>query len=108
MSIPEAAQLVIKAITIGIGGQILLFDMGDSVKIVDVAKKLLKLNTNPNISIDIIGLRPGEKLFEELLCKEEEIIKTSEKKIMILKSNETIKNFIEKYYNLIEIYLMMN
>jgi FlaA1/EpsC-like NDP-sugar epimerase len=105
MSIPEAAQLVIKAITIGIGGQILLFDMGDSVKIVDVAKKLLKLNTNPNISIDIIGLRPGEKLFEELLCKEEEIIKTSEKKIMILKSNETIKNFIEKYYNLIENYL---
>jgi UDP-N-acetylglucosamine 2-epimerase len=108
MSIPEAAQLVIKAITIGKGGQILLFDMGDSVKIIDLARNLLNIIPNKNIFIDITGLRPGEKLYEELLCKEEEIIPTSEEKIMILNRNEEIENFIDKYNNIIENYLNMN
>ena len=108
MSIPEAAQLVIKAITIGHGGQILLFDMGDPVKIIDLARNLLSIVPNKKISIEITGLRPGEKLYEELLCKEEEVIPTPEKKIMVLNRNEEIEGFIDKYDNLIQNYLNMN
>jgi FlaA1/EpsC-like NDP-sugar epimerase len=106
MSIPEAAQLVIKAVTIGIGGQTLLFDMGQPVKILDLAENLLNMTaSNRNITIEIIGLRPGEKLYEELLCKSEEILPTLEDKIMILKQNgdEDI-DFINKYNWLVNNY----
>jgi FlaA1/EpsC-like NDP-sugar epimerase len=100
MSISEAASLVIKAITIGKGNQILIFDMGNPIKILDLAKNIIKLSSK-NISIKFTGLRPGEKMYEELLCKEEKILPTDEKKIMILKNNEENNNFIEKYNNLI-------
>jgi len=66
MTIPEAAQLVIEAATIGKGGEILILDMGEPVKIYDLAKNMIKLSGS-NVGIDIVGLRPGEKLFEELL-----------------------------------------
>lgn len=108
MSIPEAAQLVIKAITIGKGGQILLFDMGEPVKIIDLARNLLTLISNTNISIEITGLRPGEKLYEELLCKKEEVIPTTADKIMILKNNDEAADFIYKYNELIQHYTKMN
>ena len=108
MSIPEAAQLVIKAVTIGRGGQILLFDMGKPVKIIDLAKNLLTLTSKTNISIEITGLRPGEKLYEELLCKSDEIIPTIEDKIMILKNNEEVIGFIDMYNELIQNYTQMN
>lgn len=108
MSIPEAAQLVIKAITIGEGGQILLFDMGEPVKIIDLARNLLTLISNTNISIEITGLRPGEKLYEELLCKKEEVIPTTADKIMILKNNDEAADFIDKYNELIQHYTKMN
>ena len=66
MTIPEAAQLVIEAATIGKGGEILILDMGEPVKIYDLAKNMIKLSGS-NVGIDIVGLRLGEKLFEELL-----------------------------------------
>ena len=102
MSISEAAILVIKAITIGKSGQILLFDMGEPVKIMDLAQKIINLFPEKKISIDIIGLGPGEKLYEELLCNSEEVIPSEEKKIMIFKNKTFSNDFIDKYKNLIQ------
>jgi FlaA1/EpsC-like NDP-sugar epimerase len=85
MTIPEAAQLVIYSSLIGNGGEILLFDMGEPIKIYELAKRMIELYGNHNIGIDISGLRPGEKLYEELLCDGEKIIKTDNEKIMKLK-----------------------
>jgi FlaA1/EpsC-like NDP-sugar epimerase len=104
MSIQEAAILVIKAITIGKSGQILLFDMGEPVKIIDLAQKIIDLIPEKKISIDIIGLGPGEKLYEELLCKSEEVISSEEKKIMIFKNEKNSHSFIDKYNELIQHY----
>ena len=78
MTIPEAAQLVIEAATIGKGGEILILDMGEPVKIYDLAKNMIKLSGS-NVGIDIVGLRPGEKLFEELLYDVNSSEKTSNK-----------------------------
>ena len=102
MSIEEAAILVIKAITIGKSGQILLFDMGEPVKIMDLAQKIINLFPEKKILIDIIGLGPGEKLYEELLCKSEEVIHSEEKKIMIFKNKKISHDFIDKYNELIQ------
>jgi len=107
MSIPESAKLVIKAVTIGVGGEILLFDMGKPVKIIDLAQNLLKMFPRKNVSIEIIGLQPGEKLYEELLCNTEEVLPTKEKKIMKLrnkKKNNKMKDFIDKYTYLVNNY----
>ena len=105
MTIPEAAQLVLHSSFLGNGGEILLFDMGDPVKIYDLAKKMIELYGNDNIDIDIRGLRSGEKLYEELLCKGENIIATDNKKIMKLKHDENVEYnnfsyFFEKIINL--------
>ena len=73
MTIPEACQLVLEAGTLGDGGEIFVFDMGESVKIIDLAKKMIQLSgleLGKDIEIKITGLRPGEKLYEELLAKE--------------------------------------
>lgn len=67
MLIPEACELVLQAGAIGTGGEIFILDMGKPVKIVDLAKKMIELSGKSNIGIDFIGLRPGEKLYEELL-----------------------------------------
>ncbi len=91
MTIPEASQLVIEAGTMGNGGEIFIFDMGQSVKIVDLAKKMITLsglNYPDDVDIKITGLRPGEKLYEELLCTTENTLPTYHKKIMISKSDE--------------------
>ncbi|MBF1198288.1 MAG: polysaccharide biosynthesis protein, partial [Fusobacterium periodonticum] len=80
MTIPEAAQLVIEAATIGKGGEILILDMGEPVKIYDLAKNMIKLSGS-NVGIDIVGLRPGEKLFEELLYDVNSSEKTQNNKI---------------------------
>ncbi|MDQ6904256.1 MAG: polysaccharide biosynthesis protein, partial [Bacteroidota bacterium] len=90
MTIPEACSLVLEAGTMGKGGEIFVFDMGEPVKIVDLASKMIKLAgliPGKDIKIDFIGMRPGEKLYEELLNNKEEIIKTHHKKIMISKVN---------------------
>lgn len=84
MTIPEAAQLVIEAGSLGKGGEIFILDMGKPVKIYDLAQTMIKLS-NSDVEIDIVGLRPGEKLFEELLYDVNSAIKTENKKIFITK-----------------------
>ncbi len=86
MTIPEACQLVLEAGTMGKGGEIFVFDMGEPVKIMDLAIKMIKLAgyiPNKHIKIKITGLRPGEKLYEELLTDECKTLPTHHKKIMI-------------------------
>ena len=86
MTIPEAAQLVLQAMSYAKGGEIFVLDMGEPVKIYDLAVSLIKLSgLEPNVDIPIVftGLRPGEKLYEELLMKEEGLQKTENKKIYI-------------------------
>lgn len=93
MSISEAVQLVMTAGAMGKGGEIFLLDMGKPVKIVDLAKELIKKSgLEPGKDIDIVftGLRPGEKLHEELYWKGEGIVPTENKKITMLKSNGRI------------------
>lgn len=88
MTIPEACQLVLEAGAMGKGGEIFLFDMGDSVKILDLAKKMIKLSgltLGKDIQIIYSGLRPGEKLFEELLNNKEKTIPTHHSQILIAK-----------------------
>jgi FlaA1/EpsC-like NDP-sugar epimerase len=85
MTIPEACQLVLEAGMMGQGGEIFVFDMGESVKIIDLAKKMIQLNgleLGKDIEIKITGLRPGEKLFEELLASEENTIPTHHPQIL--------------------------
>ena len=84
MTIPEAAQLVIEAGSLGKGGEIFILDMGKPVKIYDLAQTMIKLS-NSDVGIDVVGLRPGEKLFEELLYDINSAIKTENKKIFITK-----------------------
>jgi FlaA1/EpsC-like NDP-sugar epimerase len=86
MTIPEACQLVLEAGAMGNGGEIFIFDMGKSVKIVDVAKKMIQLSGLEypgDIDIVYTGLRPGEKLYEELLASKEGTVPTHHPKIMI-------------------------
>jgi FlaA1/EpsC-like NDP-sugar epimerase len=88
MTIPEACQLVLEAGTMGNGGEIYIFDMGQSIKIVDLAKKMISLSglrLGSDIQIKFTGLRPGEKLFEELLNDGENTIPTHHPQIMIAK-----------------------
>lgn len=105
MTIPEAVQLVMEAGAMGKGGEIFLFDMGKPIKIVDLAINMIKLaGLTPYSDIDIVftGLRPGEKLYEELLLMEEEIMATHHPKIKIsqkvaynyLYVNQIIKDLI--------------
>jgi FlaA1/EpsC-like NDP-sugar epimerase len=91
MTIPEACQLVLEAGTLGEGGEIFIFDMGRPVKIVDLAKNMIRLaglEPGKDIVIEYTGLRPGEKLFEELLNNEELVKPTSHDKIMIANVRE--------------------
>jgi FlaA1/EpsC-like NDP-sugar epimerase len=91
MTIPEACKLVLEAGTMGNGGEIYIFDMGKSVKIYDMAKRMISLSGlqyPDDIDIKITGLRPGEKLYEELLANGENTIKTYHEKIMIAKTQE--------------------
>ena len=98
MTIPEAAQLVIEAGAIGTGGEIFILDMGEPVKIYDLAKNMIKLSGS-NVGIDIVGLRPGEKLFEELLYDVNSSTKTTNNKIYITNmENEKAPVNIEDYY----------
>ncbi|HCN50145.1 MAG TPA: polysaccharide biosynthesis protein [Chryseobacterium sp.] len=88
MTIPEACELVLQAGTMGEGGEIFVFDMGEPVKILDLANRMIKLSGfEPNIDIKIIytGLRPGEKLYEELLSDNAKTLPTHNEKIMVSK-----------------------
>lgn len=92
MTIPEAVQLVLQAGSMATGGEVFVLDMGEPVKIVDLAKDLIRLSGfDPceDIQIEFVGLRPGEKLFEELLLSEEGVKKTIHNKIFVIKSDGT-------------------
>lgn len=103
MLIPEAAQLVLQAGAFAKGGEIFILDMGEPVKIYDLAKKLIKLSgfePEKDIKIEVTGLRPGEKLYEELLMNEEGLTETQNDKIFIgvpsdFEINEIKKNIDE-------------
>src|SRR5690606_1712194 len=91
MTIPEACRLVLEAGAMGKGGEIFVFDMGEPVKIVDLAKKMIYLSgKQPFSEIDITftGLRQGEKLYEELLNNSENVMSTYHEKIMIAQVRE--------------------
>lgn len=90
MSIPEAAQLILQAGAMGTGGEIFILDMGKPVKILDIARDLIKLQglePERDVPIRFIGLRPGEKLYEELITEGEGIVKTSHEKIRVIRGN---------------------
>ena len=88
MLIPEACRLVLEAGTMGKGGEIFVFDMGRPVKIVDLAKRMIKLSGAQNVEIKFSGLRPGEKLYEELLSTKENTKPTHHPKIMVAQVRE--------------------
>ena len=106
MTIPEACQLVLEACTMGNGGEIFVFDMGKSVRIVDLAKKMIRLSgltLEKDIKIKFTGLRPGEKLYEELLNNQENTIPTHHPQILIGKVKEyDPKEIVGQINNLIE------
>ena len=96
MLIPEACKLVLEAGTRGRGGQIFVFDMGQPVKIADLAKRMIRLSGAKGVEIKYTGLRPGEKLYEELLAKEENTLPSFNDKIRIAKVREYDYNNVEK------------
>ncbi len=104
MTIPEACRLVLEAGSMGNGGEIYIFDMGRPVKILDLAKRMIRLSGRPNIKIEFTGLRHGEKLYEELLNQKELTIPTYHPKIMIANVREYDYDDIKKrIQHLIEI-----
>lgn len=108
MTIPESVQLVLEAASMGNGGEIFIFDMGEPIKIVDLATNMIKLaglSPEKDIKIVFTGLRPGEKLYEELLLVEEQTISTYHPKIKISK---IISNSFIYVQNVIDELLLLN
>ena len=102
MTIPEACQLVLEAGCMGNGGEIFVFDMGKSIKIVDLARKMISLSglkENIDINISYTGLRPGEKLFEELLASAENTLPTHHTQILIGKVREYAFDDVTRFIN---------
>ena len=112
MTISEACQLVLEAGSMGKGGEIFIFDMGSPMKIADLAKKMIQLSgleLGKDIQINYTGLRPGEKLFEELLANEENTLPTHHKKIMIAKVKSYPFDFVSAEIDgLIELFNSQN
>jgi FlaA1/EpsC-like NDP-sugar epimerase len=97
MSIPEAAQRVLQAASMGRGGEVFVLDMGEPVKIVDLARNLIRLSgyTEEEIRIEFTGLRPGEKLYEELLADAEQTRETPHPKLRIARSRPVAAGFLQ-------------
>lgn len=99
MTISEASQLVLRAGSLGNGGEVFVLDMGEPVKIMDLAKKMIELSgleLGKDIDIEVTGLRPGEKLYEELLYDINNCIKTDSQKIYIAKLKNEYENLLEE------------
>jgi FlaA1/EpsC-like NDP-sugar epimerase len=98
MSIPEAAQLVLQAGAMGLGGEVFVLDMGEPIRIVDLAHDMIRLYGSPDedIKVQFTGLRPGEKLFEELLADDEHTRATPHPKLRIAKAREVDADFVER------------
>ena len=97
MTIPEASQLILQTGAMGNGGEIFILDMGTPIKIADMASDLIRLSgfePGVDIKIEYTGLRPGEKLYEELITEGENIVPTSHEKIMVLKGIECELEFL--------------
>jgi len=106
MSIPEATKLVLQAGAMGNGGELFVLDMGQPVKIVDLAREMIELsglNEGIDIDIKITGLRPGEKLYEEPLCNSEEALPTTHEKVNISRARIISSSFDEKLDRLINL-----
>lgn len=102
MTIPEAVSLILEATTFANGGEIFVLDMGEPVKILDLAKRVITLSgyvPNRDIDISYSGLRPGEKLYEELLMSEEGLERTSNNLIHVAKPIAIDKNILMKHFN---------
>jgi FlaA1/EpsC-like NDP-sugar epimerase len=107
MTIPEACQLVLEAAAMGDGGEVFVFDMGHPVKIIDLAKRMIQLSglvLGRDINIEVSGLRPGEKLYEELLASEENTLPTHHQKILIAKLRQVEASDVQKIKALISIF----
>ena len=105
MTIPEAVQLILQAVTYAKGGEIFVLDMGEPVKIYDLAVSLIKLlgyEPNVDIPIEITGLRPGEKLYEEILMSEEGLTSTKHDKIFISKPMHMEMTELEEKLNILK------
>ena len=105
MTIPEAAQLVIQAGSMGQGGDVFVLDMGEPVKIIELAEKMVHLsglsvrsdkNPQGDISIEFTGLRPGEKLYEELLADGETTIPTAHERVRVARVRDVAPNLFEQ------------
>jgi FlaA1/EpsC-like NDP-sugar epimerase len=111
MTIPEAVSLVLEAGTMGQGGEIFIFDMGKSVKILDLAQKMILLSgltLGKDIKIEFTGLRPGEKLYEELLADKENTLPTYHERIMIARVENRDAAAIESDINVFPLLLSDN
>lgn len=105
MTIPEACRLVLEAGTMGNGGEIFVFDMGQPVKIADLARRMIELSgmkVGKDIEIEYTGLRPGEKLYEELLSHKENTKETPHRKIRVATVREYEYNIVKQYLDSIE------
>jgi FlaA1/EpsC-like NDP-sugar epimerase len=98
MSIPEAAQLVMQAGLMGQGGDIFVLDMGEPVKIAALAADMIRLSgLQPDeIKIEFVGLRPGEKLYEELLADDEQTLPTPHEKLRIAKARKPTVTWVDR------------
>lgn len=105
MSIPEASQLVIQAGALGSGGEILVLDMGEPVKIVDLAKQMINLagyKVDEDVKIEFTGLRPGEKLYEELLAEAEGTLETDHERVRVSSVRPVKADLFDKIDSLLE------
>ena len=98
MSIPEASRLVLQAACMGKGGEIFVMDMGESVKIADLARDMIRLSgaSETDIRIEFSGLRPGEKLYEELLADDEQTVPTPHPKLRVAKAREVAPGWLDE------------
>lgn len=105
MTIPEAVQLVIQAAAMGQGGEVFVLDMGEPIKIVDMARDLIRLSglePDRDIKIDYTGIRPGEKLFEEMLTAEEGTVATEHEKILIARTSRADETLLAEAEQLLK------
>jgi FlaA1/EpsC-like NDP-sugar epimerase len=99
MTIPEAAQLVLQAMSLGTGDEIFVLDMGTPVRISDLARSLIALHgmvPGRDVAVQYTGLRPGEKLFEELYLSDENLVRTVHNKIMVLKGEHVDRSWVDR------------